>query len=165
MWAYIYRSKIFDIQDKITGCTGITPVFVKSAWVPEVALIYDNQLSVYEKNLVDEFMRTREMVFHRLDESSTQISGSIGAAFEPKYTVDKYSPSGRLISTTEFSSKNGNEYTNKRKEILYTYSNSGNLLSEIINIYDNNGNIEDSRTFEFTTDKTLSITVIKKEGI
>lgn len=164
MWAYIYRNEIFDLEEKIFPCTGLNPSFVKSAWIPEVAIIFETQLGSNDKFLLDEFMRGKKLDFHRLDEYQAQSASSLGSTFESKYVSEQYSTSGKLISVKEYASKSGDVYSGLRKETIYEYSTLGTLLSETTNIYNNSGSIEDSKVAEYSTNRGLTSTTVKKEG-
>lgn len=164
MWAYIYRAEIFDLGTKLQGSTGLSPTFIKSAWVPEVAVIFEDQLTTNDKTQLDEFMTTRKLAFHRLDEYVSQSVGSSGSPFEPKYIVELYNASGKLVSIKQYASKSGEVYSGLRKETLYGYSGLGVLMNETVNIYNSSGSIEDSKLCEFDTVRTLTTTTVKKEG-
>lgn len=164
MWAYIYRAEIFDLEAKLSSSTGLSPSFIKSAWVPEVAVIFEDQLVTNDKSQLDDFMMTRKLQFHRLDEYMNQEIGSTGVPFEAKYITEVYNAAGKLQSIQEYASKSGNVYSGLRKETVYNYSTIGVLVSETVNIYDGDGNIEDSKTAAYSTNRTLTSTTVKKEG-
>lgn len=164
MWAYIYRSEIFDLDVKLSSSTGLSPSFIKSAWIPEVAIIFESQLGINDKSQLDDFMETRKLSYHRVDEYQSQSTGSSGAPFEAKYILEQYTTAGKLSAIKEYASKTGSIYTGLRKETLYEYSALGALLKETVNIYNGSGSIEDSKVSEYSTDRTLTSTTVKKEG-
>jgi len=167
MWSFIYRSEFQDIETKISSSTGLLPSFIKTAWVPEVAVVFNDDLTLVEKQSLDEFMNTRRLSFHRKDEYTTQTTGSSGVMFEPKYAEEEYNSQGRLLSEKEYASKDNNgNYTNMRKSTEYVYNNGGILLKKIVNSYNGNNTIEDSITYNYSTQKTANNVRIKirREG-
>ena len=167
MWSFIYRSEIQDLETKISGSTGLSPSFIKSAWVPEVAIIFNDDLTSVEKHSLDEFMKTRRLSFHRKDEYITQTTGSSGVVFEPKYVEEEYNSQGRLLNLSEYASKGADEnFADIRKKTSYTYNSSGILLNKKVDTYNASGSVEDTATYNYSTQKTSNnIRVkIRREG-